>query len=163
MRRNRESAHMKSEEIRSELPIEYRNLFKLLSSTEKYLENLQVEPELLVSYRRLLRYLRSHPAEILPKIMGDSARKADKVSEKHEPELSERVVSEMPFHQILELASNPKTARRQLERIATVRFGVTRGGLSTLRTREALIEKLRTLIDNEAAHDSISRAAGGRI
>jgi len=56
---------------------------------------------------------------------------------------------------ILDLASNQETSRRLLERIATLRFGVTRGGLSALRNRDALVEKLRTLIGNESTHDSI--------
>jgi hypothetical protein len=151
---------MNPEHDRPDLATEYQNLLSMLARTGKYLEGLNADPSVLKSYRRLLRYLRSQPAERFPEIIGESAHSGEKPGKKYEPELSEQEINTMAFTAILNLASSQETPRKLLERIATVRFGVTRGGLSALRNRDALVEKLRTLIGNESTHDSITRAAG---
>jgi hypothetical protein len=75
-------------------------------------------------------------------------------------DLSEEEIRAMPIEKILDLASNKETSRKHLEQIASVRFGVTRGGLWVLRSRDALGERIRTLVSNENTHGSITRAAG---
>ncbi|HTL72321.1 MAG TPA: hypothetical protein VL863_03380, partial [bacterium] len=85
--------------------------------------------------------------------------KNEKIRKKFEPEMSEQEISAISFSKILELATDPNTPRKQLERIATVRFSVTKGGLSMLQNRHALVEKIRTLINNEDTHNSITRVA----
>ena len=151
---------MNPEQPRPDLATEYQNLLNMLARTGKYLEGLNADPSLLKSYRRLLRYLRSQPPERIREILGENSRRSEQLGRKYEPELSEQEICAMACATILDLASNQETSRRLLERIATLRFGVTRGGLSALRNRVALVEKLRTLIGNESTHDSITRAAG---
>ena len=151
---------MKSNKIRSDLGVEYQNLLNLLARTSKYLEGLNVDPTLLKSYKQLLRYLRTRPAASIPEILGNATCRVEVVGKRDEQQLSDQEILAMTFEQILHLASNPKIPRRHLEKIASARFGVTKGGLSTLRSRDALVEKLRTLIGNEGAHDSITRMAG---
>ena len=152
---------MNSEKNCSDLVIRYQNLLKMMNRTAKYSEEVNADPALVKSYRRLLRYLRSRPPESLHEILGDTTGKSEKAGGKAEPQLSDQEIYEMTFEQILDLGMNQETPRKWLERIATVRFGVTRGGLSALRTREALVAKIRTLIDNESAHDSIRRVSDG--
>jgi hypothetical protein len=150
---------MNSGEKRSGFSGDYQALLILLTRTEKYLEGLNIDPSLLGSYRRLLRYLRAQPAEQISQIIGEARGTAGKTGKKQEPELSAEEIRAMKHENILELASNEGTPRKQLESIAMLRFGVTKGGLSTLRNRDALVEKLRTLIGNEKTHASITRAA----
>lgn len=152
---------MKSEETRSsDLLLEYQNLLKVLAHTAKYLEGVHADVGILKSYQRLLRYLRSQPADKIPEILGAPGRDGKALREPRELQRSDLEISALTFAEILDLASNKETSRKQLERIATVRFGMTRGGLSALRNRDALVEKLRNLVSNENAHDSITRAAG---
>ena len=142
---------------------EYQGLLRLLTCTEKYFKEIRVDPSLLHSYKHLLRYLRSQPVENIQKILGSPIRTSEKSERESDPEFAGQTLSEMPFEKVLDLASNPSTSRKLLERIATERFSVTRGGLSALRTRDALVEKLRTLVGNETAHGSITRAVGQQL
>jgi hypothetical protein len=151
---------MKPQEIRSGVDVEYQNLLDLLGRTAKYLEGLNIDPNLLKSYKKLLRYLRSRPSETIPEILRETAPTNAKVANRIQPDLSEEEIRSMTTEKILELASNEKTPRKHLEKIAAVKFGMTKGGLSALQNRAALAEKIRTLIRNESTHDSITRAAG---
>jgi hypothetical protein len=72
-----------------------------------------------------------------------------KAGRKLQPNLSEQEIRAMPIEKILDLASNKETSRKHLEQIASVRFGVPRGGLSALRSRDALGEKIRTLVESK--------------
>jgi hypothetical protein len=153
---------MKPQELRSDLDIEYQNLLEVLAHTGKYLEVLNSDPVLLQSYRQLLRFLRSRPPEAIAEILRGTGQSSQKVERKIQPSLSEEEIRAMPIQKILDLASTKETPRKDLEQIASVRFGVTRGGLSALRSRDALGEKIRTLVSNENAHASITRAAGQR-
>ena len=153
---------MKPQELRSDLDIEYQNLLEVLAHTVKYLEVLNIDPALLKSYGQLLRFLRSRPPEAIPEILRGTGQSSHKAERKVQPGLSEQEIRAMPMDKILDLASNKETSRKELEQIASVRFGVTRGGLSVLRSRDALGEKIRTLVSNENAHASLTRAAGQR-
>jgi len=149
---------MKSEESRPDVVSEYQDLLKLLTLTGKYLEGIRADPVLLKSYSQLLRYLRSRSPECISEILAGTRRPTQKPTTK--PALSDAEICGLSFEDILRLASNPAVPRLQLERIAVVRFSVTRGALTELRSRDALVEKLRTLIANASTHESITRAAG---
>jgi len=151
---------MKSKQIPSESGIEYQNLLDTMSCTAKYLEGLNVEPTRIKSYKKLLRYLRSLPAETISEILRETVPTSQSPANNDQAQLSEQEIQVMPISKILELASHEETPRKDLERIASVRFGVTKGGLSVLRNRDALREKIRTLVSNEDTHESITRAAG---
>jgi hypothetical protein len=147
----------------SDLAEDYRKLLAAMSKILTFLDGVGADPRLIESYRRLLRYLRSRPptaiAEILgTRVPGRAPTPATKVSPPTEDE-----IARMTMDQIIQLASNPDVPRKNVERIAIVRFGMTKGGLSVLRNRDALLEKLRTLVRNEDAHDSIARAATRKV
>jgi vacuolar-type H+-ATPase subunit I/STV1 len=151
---------MKPHKPRSDLDAEYQKLLDMLSRTAKYLEGLNIDSNLLKSYKQLLRFLRSRPAEAIPEILRQTAPAHSNAAKGLQPDLLEQEIRAMTVERILELASNEKTPRKHLEQIASVRFSMTKGGLSALQNRSALAEKIRTLIRNENTHDSITRAAG---
>jgi hypothetical protein len=132
----------------------------MLGRTAKYLEELKIDPTLLSSYKKLLRFLRSRPPEAILEILRETVPTRQKVAKKLQPDLSDQEIHAMSIEKIIDLASNVETPRKHLERIASVRFGVTPGGLSVLQNRHALSEKIRTLVRNEKTHESITRAAG---
>lgn len=138
---------------------EYQNLLDLLERTEKYFEDIKIDRSRLKSYRHLLRFLATLPDETVREILHEETAKGQKVGKRLQPDLSELEIHSMPIERIVELASMQETPRRHLEQIAALRFGVTRGALSALRTRQALADKIGTLVNNEKAHESISRAA----
>lgn len=148
---------MKSRDVRPSVEAEYEKLLDILTRTGKYLEGLGIDASVLSSYKHLLRYLRARPESDLAEIIGKAGH--DKPERRQKYQLSEEEIRSMSFERILDMAANKEIPRKAIERIATIRFGMTRGGLSTLRSRDALIEKLRTLIGNEGTHDAISRAA----
>lgn len=150
---------MKPQEIHSEIDLEYRNLLEMLGRTLKYLEGLNIDPTLLKSYKQLLRFLRSRPADAIPEIIRGSVPSSLKTEKRVQPNISEQEIHSMPIEKILELALSEETSRKHLEQIASLRFGMTKGGLSVLRSRHALTEKICTLVRNENAHGSIVRAA----
>ena len=145
--------------MRPDRDVEHEKLLDLLLRTSKYWETLSVDPTLLTSFKHLLRYLRALPPSTLSEILGNVVGPKDGIASKHSEQLSDQEILSMTIERILDLAANKAIPRREIERIAVIRFGMTRGGLSNLRTRDALIAKLRTLIGNEGTHESISRAA----
>ena len=151
---------MKTQENVSDLDIEYKNLLNILDRTSKYLEGLNIDPNLLKTYKKLLRYLRSRPAETISDILRETVSTNQNKLKRIQPDLSMPEIQAMTIVKILDLASNKETPRKYLEQIAAVRFGVTKGGLSVLQNRHALSEKIRTLVRNENTHESITRAAG---
>jgi hypothetical protein len=148
---------MKSRDVRSSAEAEFEKLLDVLTRTGKYLEGIGIDASILSSYKHLLRYLRTRPESELSEIVGPSGGSKRTIKDQFEP--SDEEIRVMSFDAILDLASNKDIPRRTIEKIAVIRFGMTRGGLSTLRSRDALVEKLHTLIGNEGTHDAISRVA----
>jgi hypothetical protein len=150
---------MKTKGDSSNLRRDYEDLVRVLGDSAKFLERLKIDPGILESFRHLLRFLRSRPEEAIAEIIQGSTRRSKNATSAIESDLSEDEIQAMSTKRILELAANEETTRRNLERIASVRFGVTKGALSALRNRQALVEKLCTLVRNEDAHGSITRIA----
>lgn len=148
---------MKRQESKSPIEAEFERLLDVLGSTGKYLERLAVDQGVLDSYMKLLKYLRSRPAAAIPEILGHRASKRSRAA--HALRLTEEEIRSMSPNAILGLLADPSTARETLEQVAVMRFGMTAGGLSILRSRTALVAKIRTLVQNEATHESIARLA----
>lgn len=154
---------MRPREASSDSTVRCQELLKMLTRTLKYLEDINVDPAVLKSYKQLLRHLRSLSAENISNIFENSKRRVEPLRDSgRQLQLLDQDILAMSVEKIAQLASNPKVPRKHLERIASVRFGVTRGALSMLRSRDALADKLRTLIGHEGAHDSIARVAGNQ-
>lgn len=153
---------MRQKDAPPNIALDYQKLISLLSSTLKYVEGLGADPSVIDSYKRLLRYLRSRQPSAIAEILGNATSKKKAAANKNLPPPSDDEILRMTPDRIVELALNPDIPRPHLERIATIRFGMTKGGLSNLRSRGALLEKLRTLIGNESAHDAIARVAAKR-
>ncbi len=114
-----------------------------------------------MAYKELLHYLKSQSPEKAAEIIGLGHSKT--LRQKAAPRFSDEQIRAMTKNEVKDIATNPAIPRRDLEQIASVRFGVTRGGLSNLRSRDALVQKLLTLIGNESAHESIARAVDASI
>lgn len=139
----------------------YAEILSLLEKNLRYLESLGISEVLLQDYRKVLSHLRTKsPAEV-GKILGKTAAKKAQQREA-EPSLTDQEIVELNGEQIEQYLDAPKVSRSFLERLASLRFAVTKGALSTLRSREALKDKIRTLLTHEGTHEAISRAALGQ-
>lgn len=139
----------------------FSEVISLLEKNLRYVEALGMDDATLNSYRKILSHLRSQSHEDIGRILGgrSSAKKQQKGTE---PDLTDEQLGKLKGEQIKRQLEAQKVSRAFLERLAAVRFGVTKGALSMLRSREALTEKIQTLLAHEDTHAAISRAALGQ-
>jgi len=133
---------------------------EILEKNLRYVEGLGMDATTIHVYKRVISHLKSREANEIERILGIHTAEANKrLASSSESILNDKKISELRIDQIKAFLKNSKTSRAYLERIATIRFGVTRGALSALRSREALSEKLLNMIENESTHEAIVRAA----
>jgi hypothetical protein len=136
----------------------FRDVLTLLEKNHAYLSALGLDEATLNDYRRLIGYLkRRSPVEVddLLRAAAVDAR-ASKVPAE---DISDAIIAEWSHDEVQENLCSPKLTRAFLERLASVRFGMTRGALSSLRSIDALRDKILTLLAHEGTHAAISRVA----
>lgn len=139
----------------------YAEVLSLLEKNLRYIESLGIGEARLQDYRKILSHLRTKSPTDIGKILGNKAAKKRQKRDE-EPNLTDEEISRLKGEQIELHLDAQKLSRSFLERLASVRFGVTKGALSMLRSREALTDKIRTLLTHESTHEAISRAALGQ-
>jgi hypothetical protein len=145
----------------SELIKRFKDLLSLHERTLKYLESNKSDSVLIRDYKCLQSYLRNLSDDESYTILTPKAKKL--ISNRTQPinELEDHQIKDLTTEQVEQEISKDKISRKYLERIAIVRFGASKGGITSLRNREAVIEKLHTLISNEQTHETIARVASG--
>ena len=139
----------------------FAEVVALLEKNLRYIESLGMDDTTLHAYRKVVSHLRTRSPEEIGRIIGGRVA-AKKPSKYSDPDLTDDQVGRLNGEQLKRHLEDQKVSRTFLERIASLRFGVTRGALSTLRSRDALTEKLYTLLEHESTHEAISRAALGK-
>lgn len=135
----------------------YRRLLTVLEANLKYLHSAGMDEGVLATYEELLHYLRSRPPGKMAEII-DLGRSVPYGPKFVKSRFTDNEIRAMTAGRVRQIAAEPDIPRRELERIAMIRFGMTKGGLSNLRSRDALIQKLLTLVGHESTHESIVRA-----
>lgn len=135
----------------------FAEIILLLEKNLRYIESLGMDVETLQDYRKVLSHLRTRSPDEIERIIGKQASRPIRRGDA-EPDLTDDEMSRLKGEQVKRFLDAPKISRAFLERLASVRFGVTKGALSTLRNREALVEKINTLLAHEGTHDVIARA-----
>lgn len=139
----------------------FSEVISLLEKNLRYIESLGMDESTLQAYRKILSHLRSQSPTEIGRIFG--GRSLTKRPQRGaEPDLTDEQLGKLRREQVQRHLEAQKVSRAFLERLATVRFGVTKGALSVLRSREALTEKIQTLLAHEGTHEAISRAALGQ-
>ena len=139
----------------------YVEVLGLIEKNLCYLEAPGFGEETIRDYQRVLHYLKAKSPSEVAKILGKPTR-PKKSSTGPESNWSDTDVESLDGKQIRQILADEDVSRRLLERVASMRFGVTKGALSTLRSRNALKEKIETLLSHEGTHEAISRAASGQ-
>jgi hypothetical protein len=139
----------------------FDKIVSLLEKNLKYIDSLGINEETVQDYRKVILYLKGISTEEISHILSKQSSKK-KPSKESEPQITDEELTNMTSEEVKAKLQSLKLPRLALERLASVRFGVTKGALSSLRSREALRDKLFTLIENEEAHNAISRAVKGQ-
>jgi hypothetical protein len=134
-------------------------LLKVLTAHFNALVSARSDEAVLKQYSALLRFIRSRPADFLED-EGYRKRRADPVLKSG---LNEENLQRVSLTDLEKLVNDEVTSRRDLERIAIERFSVPRGSMRSFSNKQALIDKLRSLIDNERAHETIGAVARGEL
>jgi len=135
----------------------YKDVLSVIERNLKYLESVGLDAQLGQDYKKVLAYLKSRSlVESFSMLDGKVSRsvvKKDAISSMTSDEIAKLTLSD-----IRKKISAPDVSRSSIEKVASVRFGVSKSGLSSLKSKEALIEKMNNLLSNESVHEIISRS-----
>jgi hypothetical protein len=133
-------------------------LLKVLTAHFNALVSARSDEAVLRQYSALLRFLRSRPADFLER----HAQGKQRTDPAPRLGLSEEDVQKASLDALERLVNDEITPRRDLERIAILRFSVPRGSMRSFSNKQTLVDKLQSLIDNERAHETIGALARGQ-
>jgi hypothetical protein len=133
-------------------------LLKVLTAHFHALVAARSDEGVLKQYSALLRFLKSDK--------GKSLKLADQEVHRRDqnlllPFLDQEKLRRASLDDLSRLISDETTSRKHLESIAIQRFSVPRGSMRSFSSKEMLVDKLRTLIDNERTHETIGVIARG--
>ena len=133
-------------------------LLKVLTANYTALVSARADEGILKQYSALLRFLRAQPSDFLEGFIHEKRRP-------EELQLLPGIIREglqtAPLNELEKLVNDDGIPRKYLERIAIERFSVPRGSMRSFWNKQTLVEKLRSLIDNERAHQIIGAVARG--
>ncbi len=138
-----------------------RQILRVLNEQRQVLAIAGAETLLLQQYVDLIRFLRHAESHELRRIFL-RVQVSDKVEARHTPTLSEAALVNMPGPEIEKVINSENTTRKDLERLAIVRFRVPSGSMRRFSNREMLVDKILTLLRNELAHRTIEEVARGQ-
>ena len=133
-------------------------LLKVLTANYNALVSARSDETVLRQYSALLRFLKSQPHDFLE---GHAQKKRRTDESLLLPGIRGEELQTVPLDELERLVNDDRISRKQLERIAIDRFSVPRGSMRSFSNRQLLVEKLRSLIDNERAHQIIGVVARG--
>lgn len=131
-------------------------VLKIHEKNLRYIESLGIDAEVLRDYRRVANYLKTLSIDEISSIFGPVLSKK-KPAKTFGLNISDEEIERMDGEIIRKFLSSPDVPRSFLERIAAKRFSITTGALSTLRSHDALREKIQNSLSHENAHAAISR------
>jgi hypothetical protein len=129
-------------------------LLKVLTAHYRALVSARSDETILRQYSTLLRFLKSKPPHFLNERGDAKAHSSPPV-----PTITEEELSKASLDDLERIVTDATTTRKELEFIATRRFSVPHGSMRSFANREMLVDKLRTLIGNERAHEAIGAVA----
>ena len=134
-------------------------LLKVLSAHFRALVSARSDESVLRQYSALLHFLKRRKLDFLE----DNLPKLRRINS---PRLLLTITDEELKHATLDdlenIVSEETRPRKDLEYIAIHRFGVPRGSMRNFTNKRMLIDKLRTLISNERAHETIGAVVRDR-
>jgi hypothetical protein len=139
----------------------FAELLWTVESNVRYLRRTGAKPDLVRMWENLLSFLRRLPEKDVHQIEGVGVAPGRARPDAALAGPSDAEIAAMTIEAIEEILLKD-LPRRELERLAKIRFNLTPGDLSNLSNRDALAEKIRSMCDNEGTHSAIERVAGKR-
>lgn len=138
----------------------FKQVLKLLDYQLKSIEEIEADSTLISVYKSLLKHLRTLNGNQIDAIL--EAQRTSQKQESKNDETDEELLK-LSLDDIEAIVQSEDSTRKHLEKIATARFGMTKGELSSIPNKDRLVAQLTTLINNEKAHQSIKRMASSEI
>lgn len=135
----------------------FQDIIIILEKNFKYLVSVNLDPTTAIAYKKIVRYLKHLNQEEIEEILGVRRKRTRSARKQKDPQMSDHEILRLSGNEISEVLSTKPVTRKFLERLAVIRFGISAGALSALRNRDAVVEKLRIMVDHENTHDAISR------
>jgi hypothetical protein len=132
-------------------------LLKVLTAHYRALVSARADETTLRQYASLLRFLKSKPLHFLDEPGDAGGTRTARAGPK--PTINAEELCKASLDDLERIITDAKTPRKDLEIIAIQRFSVPHGSMRAFANREMLVDKLRTLIGNERAHQAISAVA----
>lgn len=136
----------------------YKFLLSILARHLQYLESVKADPELLKVFDHVLRYLNATPyrnmleGQIGYQYWAPHYKTPDN-------SILDQNISQLSLEEVQRIIKDERSTRRYLEEIGIFRFGMTKSDVSKTKNKRILIDRLKSIIDNEMTHESIGRQA----
>lgn len=136
----------------------YKKLLVVIERNFKYLESVGLDSQLSQDYKKLISHMKSASLvemyAVLDRKSGPKKLQSDAVAQ-----MSNEEIGRLTLAEIKQKITSSSVSRSSIEKVASVRFGVSKSGLSSLKSRDALVNKIENLLSNEGAHEIITRSA----
>jgi hypothetical protein len=132
-------------------------LLTVLTAHYRALVLARSDKTILQQYASLLRFIKSKPSNFPPE--GSVAKAGRSVRPRPVPTINEAQLRNASLDDLHKVVTDAATGRKDLEFIAIHRFSVPRGSMRSFSDKQMLVDKLRTLIGNERAHETIGAVA----
>lgn len=132
----------------------YRKVLRLLDTYGHLLSEAGAPKEILDTYSRITRFLRTSDRTVLGLQRTNTGRSKKKL----EVPSGETILA-YSLDEIERLATDESTARKILEEVAVQRFNVPKGSLRSLSNMTLLRQRIMTHVQNERAHQTIGSIA----
>ena len=136
----------------------YKSLIKVLDINFKALKAANSDQQILDVYGKLIRHLKSQETHEILKIIGRG--KSSPKYKAPSPKIPDAQIEVLTYDEIEALILNESNTRKFVERIGTIKFGLSSNETKGARNKQQLIEKILMLIENQRTHDAIKSLAG---
>lgn len=129
-----------------------KEFISILEANFRALKIAQANAEVLQLYETLVEIVKNDRQILL---LGNAQR----VKFVDIPSESEEEIRNLTIEDVEELLLRDDLTRRFFERLASVRFGVPKGSMRQWGSRDSLLEKIATMMQNERMHRTIGEVA----
>lgn len=138
----------------------FKQLIQILDLNYKSLEKANSGTNLLQVYSNLLSFLKTRNETEILQIISTNHNKQRIKQKAGEDQFDDHRLSSIGLNEVEKIIDSEEVTKKTIERIAIVRFNMTKGEVSSISNRRKLVENIKSLIANERTHEAIARQAG---
>ncbi|WP_448658656.1 hypothetical protein ACPVPU_14395 [Sphingomonas sp. CJ99] len=134
---------------------QFRVVVKIIDGQRRLLSEAGADAELISSFDAIVRHLHRLPESQVYRIIEGARPSGEDRAKREKIEAASR----LSLSHVEAAVDNNELTRSDLEAIAIGRFQVPRGSMRSIGNIENLRDKIRTLVQNERAHATITKVA----